>query len=104
MLFEFFFINTGPGQLEMKQCPSDQHLRRIVCMLNVNQCRDLAIYLGLETTDWEDIEYRFQNDNVNNIKFMAVWIWKQKTRKPSFQHLCDAFKECNHNIHCICQV
>ena len=73
-------------------------------MLNVYTCRELAIYLGLETKVWEDLEYKFQHGNEDNIKFMAVWKWKQKTPKPSFQHLSDALKQCNYNIHCICQV
>ena len=95
---------AGPGQLEMLQYPTDQHIRRIVSELNMITCRKLAVHLGVKTNTLNDLEYQFQHDNVNNIKFMVILKWKEKTLKPSIKHLHDALQKCEYSIHCICQV
>ena len=86
---------AGPGQLEMQQCPSDKHIRRIVSGLNMNTFRTLALQLGVNTVTLDDLEDQFQHDNRNNIKFMVILKWKEKTFKPSIKHLHDALQECD---------
>ncbi|XP_076090552.1 uncharacterized protein LOC143062692 isoform X3 [Mytilus galloprovincialis] len=95
---------SGPGKLEIEQFPSDQHLRRLVTELNINTCRELAISLGMKVHIWEDLEYQFQHDNIDNIKFMALWKWKQKHKTACIGDLIQGLKKCNTNIHTICQV
>lgn len=95
---------TGPGKLEVEQYPSDQHLRRLVTELNINTCRELAISLGMKVHIWEDLEYQFQHDNIDNIKFMALWKWKQKHKTACIGDLIQGLKKCNTSIHNICQV
>ncbi|XP_071155165.1 uncharacterized protein [Mytilus edulis] len=95
---------SGPGNLEFEQFPSDQHLRRLVAELSINICRELAIHLGIEVHVWEDLEYQFQHGNTDNIKFMALWKWKQRDKTACIGDLIQALEKCNISIHNMCQV
>ena len=52
----------------------------------------------------ENLEYQFQHQSPNDLKFMAVLKWKEENKDASFLQLQKALENCHINKHILCQV
>ncbi|CAG2212284.1 unnamed protein product [Mytilus edulis] len=48
---------TGLDKTVLTKSPTDKHLARLAKQLSINKCKELVLYLGIEETEWEEIEY-----------------------------------------------
>lgn len=94
----------GLGRLELEQCPLNRHIRRLVAEISPYKCRELAIHLGVTVNSWENLEYQFQHQNPDDIKFMALYGWKEAHKSASFSDLSKALTDCDISDHLLCKV
>ncbi|XP_063437419.1 uncharacterized protein LOC134718688 isoform X2 [Mytilus trossulus] len=94
----------GLGRLELEQCPLDKHIIRLVAEIEPYKCRDVVVNLGVTVNTWENLEYQFQHQNPNDLKFIAVLKWKEGNKDASFSQLQEALENCNINKHILCQI
>ncbi|XP_052098000.1 uncharacterized protein LOC127732856 [Mytilus californianus] len=94
----------GLGKLEREQCPLPQHIRRLAALLPLVECREIAILLGFQVEEWNDLEYRFQHQPPNDLKFMALWSCTIKNKHFSFEGLINLLEKKGRGAHILCQV
>ncbi|VDI71687.1 Hypothetical predicted protein [Mytilus galloprovincialis] len=94
----------GLGKLEKEQSPLPQHIRRIASQISPEKCHDIALKLGLPESEWNDLEYQFQHQPPNDLKFMALWSCMLKRRHVTFDRLKDVLKNSELSGHLLCQV
>ncbi|CAC5391803.1 unnamed protein product [Mytilus coruscus] len=94
----------GLGRLGLEQCPLDKHILRLVAEIEPYKCRDVIVNLGVTVNTWENLEYQFQHQNPNDLKFMAVLKWKEENKDASFSKLQKALENCHINKHILCQI
>ncbi|XP_071140776.1 uncharacterized protein [Mytilus edulis] len=94
----------GLGRLELEQCPLDKHIIRLVAEIEPYKCRDVVVNLGVTVNTWENLEYQCQHQNPNDLKFMAVFKWKEENKDASFLQLQKALENCHINKHILCQI
>lgn len=90
------------GELELDQCPSDQHIGRLVFGLNVEVVRQLFINLDMQAYQWDGLQYEYTCSG--NLKFFALWKWKQKEKNSTFRHLAHALNTVSTDQHKLCEV
>ncbi|XP_076071932.1 uncharacterized protein LOC143043565 [Mytilus galloprovincialis] len=95
---------AGLGKLEKEQSPLPQHIRRIASQISPEKCHDIALELGLSESEWNDLDYQFQHQPPNDLKFMALWSCMLKRRHITFDILKDALKNSELSEHLLCQV
>lgn len=95
---------VGLGKLEKEQSPLPQHIRRIASQISPEKCHDTALELGLSESEWNDLEYQFQHQPPNDLKFTALWSCMIKRRHVTFDRLKDALKNSELSEHLLCQV
>ncbi|CAC5358825.1 unnamed protein product [Mytilus coruscus] len=97
----------GLDESILTMSPSEQHLSRLAYQLNIQSCRELISNLGIQLTDWEDIEYSYIRMPLI-IKIMALNFWKTKNivgrPNKSFNNLLDALKAVGDKRHLLCKV
>ncbi|CAG2219969.1 unnamed protein product [Mytilus edulis] len=99
-------LNTciGLGRMELEQCPSDKHLRRLVGELSLLKCRELAFELGLKVHEWEHFENQFQHQLSDDYKFEAVRSCTDKSRNFTFNMLVCVLEKVELSNHLLCKV
>lgn len=97
-----FYSSTGLGRLEKDQSPLDKHLRRLASSLEIRDCRELLIRLGLDTKVLNDVQEKFSPAafHVNDFKSKAMIIWKESVTDSSFKTIEDAFGEIDKHLLC----
>lgn len=95
---------VGLGKLEKEQSPLPKHIRRIASQISPEKCHDIALKLGLSESEWNDLEYQFQHQPPNDLKFMALWSCMLKRRYVTFDHLKDVLTNSELSGHLLCQV
>lgn len=100
------FFYAGLGRLEEEQSPSDKHLRRLASSLEIEDCRQLLVNLGLKVKDWNEVEAQFNSPafHGNDFKFAALLKWKQGVTNSSFRTIRDAFDMNDVDKHLLCEV
>lgn len=99
-----FCNSSGLGKLEREQCPLPQHIRRLAALLSLVECREIAILLGFQVEEWNDLEYQFQHQPPNDLKFMALWSCIIKKKSFSFGGLISLLEKKGRAAHLLCQV
>ncbi|XP_076071515.1 uncharacterized protein LOC143042893 [Mytilus galloprovincialis] len=94
----------GLGKLEREQCPLPQHIRRLAALLSLVECREIAMLLGFQVEEWNDLEYQFQHQPPNDLKFMALWSCIIKKKSFSFGGLISLLEKKGRAAHLLCQV
>lgn len=97
-------FTQGLERVALEQCPLNQHIRRLVAEIDPYKCRNIIVHLGVTINTWENLEYQFQHQNPDDLKFMAVLKWKEENKDASFSKLQEALEECDLNRHILCQV
>ncbi|VDI11029.1 Hypothetical predicted protein [Mytilus galloprovincialis] len=90
---------TGLDKTVLTKSPTDKHLARLAKQLSINKCKELVLYLGIEETEWEEIEYVYQKQPLI-MKFMAL---KEQPSK-SFNDLLKAQEDIKDGRHLLCKV
>ncbi|XP_063397791.1 uncharacterized protein LOC134682146 [Mytilus trossulus] len=93
---------NGLGRVEKEQSPSDRALRRLASSLEVKECRELLIRLGLDTKDLNDLQEKLAHSafHVNDFKYTAMLIWKTSVTDSSFKTIEDKFGEIDKHLLC----
>ncbi|VDH97865.1 Hypothetical predicted protein [Mytilus galloprovincialis] len=78
---------TGIGTLLLERAPSDQHLMRLAKLLGIEECRQVAITLGLSFTEWDKL--RDKHTEPDDLNFMALRKWKESTTGSILRDLID---------------
>ncbi|CAG2198991.1 unnamed protein product [Mytilus edulis] len=94
----------GLGKVEREQCPLPHHIRRLAAQLSPEECRQVTICLGLKVEQWYDLEYQFQHQPSNDLKFMALWSSTIRSRHLCFNDLKNVLDNIGLNPHLLCQV
>ncbi|CAC5405102.1 unnamed protein product [Mytilus coruscus] len=89
----------------LKESPSDLHLRRLSLLYNKNEIRELAIYLGLSYTAWENVCIKeSQSDEPDKLSFEILRKCRDKF-SLTFKNIRDATEKGQiQNPHIICKV
>ncbi|XP_076108182.1 uncharacterized protein LOC143076342 [Mytilus galloprovincialis] len=90
---------TGLDKTVLTKSPTDKHLARLAKQLSIIKCKELVLYLGIEETEWEEIEYVYQKQPLI-MKFMAL---KEQPSK-SFNDLLKAQEDIKDGRHLLCKV
>lgn len=97
-----FCLSIGLGRVEKEQSPSNKHLRRLASSLEVKECRELLIRLGLDTKVLNDLQEKLAHSafHVNDFKYTAMSIWKTSVTDSSFKTIEDNFGEIDKHLLC----
>lgn len=97
-------MNTilGLGELELEQCPTDQHIGRLAIGLKLHVVRELFLILDMSTQKWDELEHNYPLSG--DLKFFALWEWKQKTTDSTFAALTCALTSVGEDHHKLCEV
>ncbi|CAG2249861.1 unnamed protein product [Mytilus edulis] len=92
----------GLGKLEIEQSPSDKHLRRLASSLEITDCRELLIRLGLDSNILNSIQDKYSPSafHENDFKYTAMLRWRESVTDSSFTTIRDAFGEINNHLLC----
>ncbi|VDI82377.1 Hypothetical predicted protein [Mytilus galloprovincialis] len=92
----------GLGRLEIEQSPSNKHLRRLAASLEVKDCRELLIRLGLDAKVLNDVQDKFASSafHENDFKYTAMLRWKGSATDSSFARIQDALLETDEHLLC----
>ncbi|XP_071181291.1 uncharacterized protein [Mytilus edulis] len=92
----------GLGRLEIEQSPSNKHLRRLAASLEVKDCRELLIRLGLDAKVLNDVQDKFAPSafHENDFKYTAMLRWKGSATDSSFARIQDALLETDKHLLC----
>lgn len=95
-------MSTGLGRLEIEQSPSNKHLRRLAASLEVKDCRELLIRLGLDAKVLNDLQDKFAPSafHENDFKYTAMLRWKGSATDSSFTIIQDALLETDKHLLC----
>ncbi|CAC5361282.1 unnamed protein product [Mytilus coruscus] len=86
----------------MEQSPSSKHLRRLASNLEIKDCRELLIRLGLDTKVLNDVQEKFAPSayHENDFKYTAMLRWEESVTNSSFKIIHDAFAEIDKHLLC----
>ncbi|XP_071124203.1 uncharacterized protein [Mytilus edulis] len=94
----------GLGTLERDLHPLQHHISRLATQLSMDDCREIFVMLGSSALEWGDIEYQFQHQLPNDIKFTALWSTTRKQQDFTFDSLQKVLEERGLSKHLLCQV
>ncbi|CAC5380440.1 unnamed protein product [Mytilus coruscus] len=94
----------GLGRLERGQHPFQHHIGRLATQLSLDDCREIVIMLGSSAQEWNDLEYQFQHQPPNDLKFTALWSSTTKIDFFTFGSLQKVLKKRDLSKHLLCQV
>lgn len=88
---------------ELKQCPTDQQIGRLVYGLNLDVVKELFHHLDMPTHKWDGL---LSNEHWYNghLKFFALWEWTQKVKEATFGDLKHALIHVKEDPHILCKV
>lgn len=90
-------------QTEVKlEIPNEKHLVRLASVLDITIFHDFFLHLGMETTDWHNIQYVYWQPV--DAMFMALMKWRDTDSGVTFQKILDAQKNIQDNQHHLCKV
>lgn len=95
-------VTLGIGKLERQQCPLPHHIRRLAAQLSLSECREVTVRLG--SKEWNDLQYQFQHQPPNDLKFTALWDCTINNSKFSFDSLHIVLENTGLSGHELCQV
>ncbi|CAC5376536.1 unnamed protein product [Mytilus coruscus] len=101
-LFKIMVFRKGLGRLEIEQSPSNKHIRRLASSLEVKDCRELLIRLGLDAKVLNGVQDKFSPSafHENDFKYTAMLRWKGSVTDSSFTTIHDAFDETDKHLLC----
>lgn len=95
------FVITVSNENFLKERPSDLHLRRLSLLYSTHEIRELALQLGLESADFENL---LHTDNLETWKFEVLRKCRDRFTL-TFKQIREAFENCKiENIHRLCKV
>lgn len=92
----------GLSQDALSTTPSDAEILRLSSKLDPETTRQLLLYLGMEDSDWENLEHNYPRD-CEMVKFMMLINWRNVIN-GTFRHLEDALIAMDLRSHILCQV
>lgn len=92
---------SGLGELELGQCPTDQHIGRLVFGLTLEVVRELILHLDMTYQKWDELKYNYPCSG--DLKYFALWEWKQKAKDSTFRALKDALPKVGEDHHKLCE-
>ncbi|CAC5356684.1 unnamed protein product [Mytilus coruscus] len=87
---------------ELKQCPTDQQIGRLVFGLNLEVVKELFHHLAMPTHKWNGLQSNYHW--YGNLKFFALWEWKQKAKEATFSAIQHALMHVKEDPHILCEV
>ncbi|CAG2242250.1 unnamed protein product [Mytilus edulis] len=99
---------TGLHNDALTMLPSDKHLARLADQLDIKNCEQMVVQLGLQRKDWINIDHKYCGDALT-INIMALYTWRNKKIKgkpstKSFRDLLEGLKSIDENRHLLCKV
>lgn len=95
----------GVGTLLLERIPTDQHLMRLAQLLSMEECRQVAITLGVSLNEWDKLKDK--HSEPDDLNFMALRKWKESTTELTLRDLLDPLRQLYNSdmfTHKLCQV
>lgn len=80
----------------------DDHLCSLSNQFNINEVKEMLLYLGMPYQEWS--EKLYANDNVEIVKLYSLLYWKDKVGQIFFKDLKKAIMEMKYDVHKLCTV
>lgn len=98
-----FFEHLGLDKDALALTPSDKHIARLAALLNINDCKVIAINLGLTENNWIDIEYEYDRKPLI-VKIMALLEWRKNNHNSTLGDFSDKLCIVERECHLLCKV
>ncbi|VDI64182.1 Hypothetical predicted protein [Mytilus galloprovincialis] len=99
---------TGLHVDALSMLPSDKHLVRLACQLDIDSCKELVFQLGLQETHCKNVNHTYGNDALT-LNTMMLYTWMNtkiigKSTTKSIFDLHAGLKAIGADTHVLCKV